>query len=129
MKTIARLASLAAAALILAGCQSGKKQTAESAPTRSPQEILEAVRADLGRSAPTARLASVTEVDESVSWIALGNAPAGDFPVGTVVSIVDENQAVIGHAEVRQSGEGQIYAQFYKGAGRTARVGDVAVKF
>ena len=130
MKTIARLASLAVAVSLFAGCQTAaKKPMAAPAPMRSPEETLESVRTDLSVTAPTARFASVTEVDADDSWIALGSATPGDFPVGETVSVVDEQQAVIGHAVIKQSADGKVYAQFFKGTGRSAQVGDVAVRF
>lgn len=125
MKTIAHIASLAVAPLLFVGCQTAKKPVATPQPTRSPTEVLEAVRPAF----PQAKLGSVTEVDDADGWIAIGDVAAADFPVGTVVSIVDESQSTVGHAEVKQSAEGAVYAQFYKSGGRDVRVGDVAVKF
>lgn len=127
MKMIARLAPLAAAAMLIAGCQTAKKTAIVPPPTMSPEQTLETVRSGLG--APGAKFASVTEVDAVDGWIALGNATAGDFPAGETVSIVDEQSQIVGHAVIKQSADGKLYAQFFKGTGRDARVGDVAVRF
>ena len=129
MKMPARYASLAAAALLVLGCQAAKKPMPAPEPMRSPEEILNTVKADLGSASPNARVASVTEVDAENNWIAIGAAAAGDFPAGEVVSVVDEQQNVIGHATIKQSADGKVYAQFFpKEGARKVRVGDVAVR-
>lgn len=128
MKTPARFALLAAAAVLIAGCATAKKPTAAPLSTRSPAEILDAVKAELGTSG---RAYSINDVDEPSGWFSIDQATPGDFPLGTVVSVVDENAQTIGFGTVGTSEPGKVYAKFTRkdAGGRNVRVGDVAVKF
>lgn len=129
MMTIARVALLLAVpTFLLAGCQTTPKPAPEPVVTISPAEALAKVRAEFA-STPDAKFASVGEVLEGEGWIALADATAADFPDGSLLSVVDENANVIGFATVRKPEGGNVYCEFYKGSGRSVRVGDVAVKF
>jgi hypothetical protein len=127
MKTLLTFATLTLAGTLLVGCQAPNKSM-PSHPVSS--DVLTRLQAEFAQADAGAKVGSVDDVKADVMYLAVGQISGSDFPVGTVVAIVDSNKQVIALGTVEQTFDSTVHVKYEKKAGqRTPMVGDVAVKF
>lgn len=127
MKTLLTFATLALAGVMLVGCNSSTKSMPSHAISA---ESLEQLRAEFTRADPGARVGGVDDVKEPVMYLAIGQIRGADFPVGSVVAVIDSNKQVIAVGTVEQTFDSTVHVKYEKKTGqRSPMVGDAAVKF
>ena len=124
-------ASLLAGLLVVAGCQS--KPKGDPAPAGVPMTAadIESLRAEYQRTDPGVRVALVTEVLPAGEgdYLRAAATDAGDFPVGSAVTIVDRDSNPLAFGTVVRAGSGHLDATFKPSGKRRPTAGDAVAKF
>lgn len=124
------LAGLIGAA-ILTGCASKEPPAPPPPPPPVPASAatVESVRSALAPSYPHVKVAAVSEVTPNDPFLAIYNVNPADFPLETVVTILDENSDPVAHGTVVNLVGNQAHIRFETDAGSSRRpqLGDIVV--
>ena len=121
-------AALTLALAVTVGCQAKPKPMPMTPPPPTDAAYVQ-IKDDFAASSPDAKVGYVDEALGDAPWVSVSKIDASQFPVGSVVNLLDGDKHVLAQGNVERVVDGKAYVKYVKQGARAPMAGDVAVRF